>query len=204
MFRAKAYSAWLNAASLDKEYAYYALQLRGLTREEDAGRCWVLKSPSHLGYLATVRRTFPDAVIVQCHRDPCQAVASYASLVLAVRSPNSDRVSLPAVGRHALDRCAVAMQRALDARDGAGGVGFVDLAYTDLVADPVGAVRHLYSRLGRELEAGMAAALARWVAENPQHKHGRHDYTLEQFGLSRADVSSRLAEYEQRFAGELR
>ena len=200
MFRAEAYSDWLNTASLVDEYAYYALQLRALTRPEDAGRRWVLKSPSHLGYLATVRATFPDAVIAHCHRDPCQAVGSYASLVLAVRSPNSDRVSLADVGRHALRRSALAMGRALEAREAAGNGDFVDVSYSELVADPLGTVRGLYGRLGQALDDGPAAAMAGWVADNPQHKHGRHDYTLEQFGLSPAEVADRFAAYRSRFS----
>ncbi|HEX2275458.1 MAG TPA: sulfotransferase [Acidimicrobiales bacterium] len=203
MFRATAYSVWLNAADLVDEYGYYAFQLGVLTRPEDRERRWVLKSPSHLGYLATLRATFPDAVVVHCHRDPCQAVGSYASLVLAVRSPHSDTVAPADVGRHALERSARAMDRALRARDAAGGAGFVDMAYAELVADPLGAVRRLYARLGDELHADTEAAMTAWLGDNPQHKHGRHRYTLEQFGLSAAEVSGRFAGYADRFSSHL-
>ena len=198
MFRAESYSAWLNASPLAEEYAYYARQLAVLTRPEDAGRRWVLKSPSHLGYLATLRSVLPGAVVVHCHRDPCEAVASYASLVLAVREPNTDRVSPAEVGRHALRRSAVAMDRALAARDAGGGEGFADVAYTDLVADPVGTVRSLYRRLGAALDDGTAEAMAAWVGANPRHRHGPHRYTLEQFDLTPADVRDRLAAYTER------
>ncbi len=198
MFRAVAYSAWLNHAELVDEYAYYAFQLRVLTRDEDSVRRWVLKSPSHLGYLATLRATFPDAVVVHCHRDPCQAVASYASLVVAVRTPNSDAVSLPDVGRHALERSALAMERALAARS-ATTDGFVDVSYSELVADPLACVRRLYRAFGEELGEDVSAAMARWLADNPQHKHGRHRYTLDQFGLSAPEVADRFAGYRECF-----
>jgi hypothetical protein len=203
MFRAEAYSAWLNHSALVDEYAYYALQLRVLTKPEDAARRWVLKSPSHLGYLGTLRTTLPGAVIVHCHRDPCQAVASYASLVLAVRAPYSDHVSLADVGRHALDRSSVATTRALLARDSGRPDDFVDVGYRRLVADPLGIVRQLYRRLGRSLDDTTAATMEAWLAANPQHKHGRHRYSLEQFGLTADEVSARLATYTDRFAAEL-
>jgi hypothetical protein len=199
MFRADAYSAWLNSSALTEEYVYYALQLAVLTRAADAGRRWVLKSPSHLGYLPTVRSVLPGATVVHCHRDPCQAVASYASLVLAVREPNSDEVSPADVGRHALRRSALAMARALAARDAAGGEGFVDVHYRDLVADPVATVRDLYRRVGAVLDDRTADAMAAWVADNPRHRHGAHRYTLEQFGLTAARVRDRLAAYYERF-----
>jgi Sulfotransferase family len=201
MFRAESYSAWLNASPLAEEYAYYARQLAVLTRPEDAGRRWVLKSPSHLGYLTTLRSVLPGAVVVHCHRDPCEAVASYASLVLAVREPNSDDVSPAEVGRHALRRSAVAMDRALAARDAAGGEGFVDVAYADLVADPLAAVRDLYRRIGAALDDRTTEAMGTWMAENPRHRHGTHRYTLEQFGLTPADVLDRLAAYTKRLPG---
>jgi hypothetical protein len=198
MFRAESYSAWLNASPLAEEYGYYALQLAVLTRPEDAGRRWVLKSPGHLGYLATLRSVLPGAVVVHCHRDPCEAVASYASLVLAVREPNSDQVTPAEVGRHALRRSAAALERALAVRDAAGDERFVDVVYTDLVADPVGTVRSLYRRIGATLDDLTAAAMSAWVAENPRHRHGTHRYTLEQFDLTPADVRDRLAAYTQR------
>ncbi|HEX2193069.1 MAG TPA: sulfotransferase, partial [Acidimicrobiales bacterium] len=199
MFRAEAYSAWLNTSSLTEEYDYYALQLAVLTGPADRARRWVLKSPSHLGYLATVRSVLPGAVVVHCHRDPCRAVASYASLVLAVREPNSDATTPAEVGRHALRRCGLAMDRALHARDALGGDGFVDVAYADLVADPVAAVRELYQRVGRALDDGVAAAMGDWVAANPPGRHGTHRYSLEQFGLAAGDVLDRLAPYRKRF-----
>jgi hypothetical protein len=208
MFRAVAYSAWLNAAPLTDEYGYYARQLGVLTGEEDAGRRWVLKSPSHLGYLDTLLGTFPGAVVVHCHRRPSEAVASYASLVQAVRAPYTEALSLPEVGAHALRRCAIATERALAARDGqgsdlasrAGGPDpFVDVGYRDLVAAPLAVVRRLYARLDRELESPAEAAMTAWLADNPQHKHGRHRYSLEQFGLTPDAVTERLGDYAARF-----
>ena len=198
MFRAESYSAWLRTSALAEEYAYYGLQLAALTRPEETGRRWVLKSPGHLGYLDTLRAVLPGALVVHCHRDPCEAVASYASLVLAVREPNSDVVSPAEVGRHALARSGVAMDRALAARDAAGGEGFVDVAYADLVADPVATARRLYARIGATLDDPTADLMAAWVAENPRHRHGPHRYTLEQFGLTAADVLERLATYTER------
>jgi hypothetical protein len=199
MFRAESYSAWLNASPLAGEYAYYARQLAVLTRPEDAGRRWVLKSPSHLGYLATLRSVLPGAVVVHCHRDPCEAVASYASLVLAVREPNSDDVSPADVGRHALRRSAAAMDRALAAR-AASGEGFADVTYAELVADPVGTVRGLYRGIGDTLDDRTAATMGAWVAENPRHRHGTHRYSLEQFGLTPTVVLDHFGDYPERFS----
>jgi len=45
--------------------------------------------------------------------------------------------------------------------------------------------------------AGPSAA---WHAGNPQHKHGVHRYTLDEFGLEPAQVDARFATYRERYA----
>jgi hypothetical protein len=42
--------------------------------------------------------------------------------------------------------------------------------------------------------------MRRHVEENPQAKHGAHRYSLEEYGLTRAAVRSRLADYLARFS----
>jgi hypothetical protein len=198
MYKADAYSEWLGHATLDREYADYALQLRILTEPGDP-RPWVLKSPSHLSYLDSLLRTLPDVTVVQCHRSPEEAVGSYASLVLAVRRPHTADLSPAAAGAHALRRCSVAAQRALDGRDQAGDGPFVDVGYPELVADPLGVARRLYQHLGRPFDAAAEAAMRRWLADNPQHKHGAHRYDLAEFGLTPGQITAALAPYLDRF-----
>ncbi|MDQ6911012.1 MAG: sulfotransferase [Actinomycetota bacterium] len=210
MFRADDYSAWLAGASLRAEYDYYRTQLRALelqsrARDLDQGaeRRWVLKSPSHLGYLGSLFDAFPDATVAFCHRDPNEAVGSYASLVLNVRQPYSDDVVPDEVGAHALRRCTVAMRRALDTRDAVGEERFVDVSYPALVDDPIGVVRGIYERIGRTLGDAEQEAMRGWLADNPRHRHGAHRYGLSQFGLTAETVADGLGAYLDRFGAEL-
>jgi len=210
MFRADDYSAWLTGASLRAEYAEYLLQLRALQLQalqlhagEGGHRRWVLKSPSHLGYLTALFDSFPDATVVVCHRDPDEAVASYASLVMNVRQPYSDDVEADVVGAHALRRCSIGIGRAMATRDAVGEDRFVDVSYQGLVDNPVGVVRGLYERLGRSLTEAGEAAMQVWLAENPRHRHGAHRYDLSQFGLTPQAVAEGLTLYNDRFGAEL-
>ena len=208
MFDARDYSAWLATAELTDEYAHYATQLAVLSPspspEDD--RVWALKSPSHLGHLAELVAALPEATVVVCHRDPREAVPSYASLIHTLRRAYSDVASPAAAGRQALARAAANMARALDVRDRGpqhDGATFVDVAYRDLVDDPMRAVRSVYERAGRSLEADVEAAMRTWVEANPRHKHGAHRYGLGDFGLSEADVDAAFAGYAERFANVL-
>ena len=197
MFDAREYSEWLAGAPLAAEYGHYALQLRGLSTAP--GRTWALKSPSHLGHLDALLGALPGCTVVLCHRHPRQAVASYASLIDALRRAYSDTVSPEVVGGQALARAATAMRRALEVRDAAGDSAFVDVSYRELVGDPVATVGAVYRRLGRPMGPGVENGVRGWVLANPQHKHGAHRYDLARFGLTGDEVDAAFAPYLERF-----
>ncbi len=197
MFNAPAYSQWLATAALEREYRSYAMQLRMLT-QPGAPR-WVLKSPSHLGHLEAMLAVCPRATIVHCHRHPGDAVPSYASLILNLRRAYSNRTSAALIGRQALQRCEVALGRALEARR-RHPERFVDVAYPQLVREPIATLRGLYERLGRRLPPRTEPAMRRWLAEHPQNEHGVHRYRSERFGLSPEEISAALGAYLDQFA----
>jgi len=72
------YSSWLAGQDWTGAYRRHRrnLQLIGLT---DAGRRWVLKNPSHLFALDELLTVYPDALVIQTHRSPRDAIASACS-----------------------------------------------------------------------------------------------------------------------------
>ena len=141
---------------------------------------------------------------MHCHRDPAEAVPSWASLVSAVRRPYTDDLSPRVAGEQCLQRAKVATERALGARDTRDDERFVDVAYRALVDDPLAVVARIYERMGRSLSAEVEDRMRGWVEGNPQHKHGRHRYDPSHFGLDAAKVRRALADYCDRFAWALR
>ncbi len=67
-------SAWLRDQDWAGAYRRHRrnLQLIGLNY---AGRRWVLKNPSHLFALDALLEVYPDALVIQTHRDPRAAIA---------------------------------------------------------------------------------------------------------------------------------
>ena len=193
MFDAPEYSDWLLGADLTREYSHYALQLRVLASGDRERAPWVLKSQLHLGHLDALLQALPDALIVHCHREPLEAVASYASLMSALRRAYTVEVSSRAVGRQALQRCATALSGALAVRESEGGPAVVDVSYHEIVRDPVSVVRRIYRRAGRSLSEDGEARMRQWVALNPKDRHGEHRYSPADFGLTRRDVDDAFA-----------
>lgn len=200
MFDAPGYSDWLAGAALTREYSHYALQLRVLASEEPEKAGWVLKSQLHLGHLDAVLQALPGALVVHCHRDPLEAVASYASLIFTLRRAYTVEVSSRAVGRQALQRCATALGRALAVREGEAGRAIIDVTHRDVVRDPLSVVRLIYRRAGRSLGDGSEARMRRWLSLNPKDGHGEHRYSPADFGLTKRDVDDAFAPYMERLA----
>ena len=63
----------------------------------------------------------------------------------------------------------------------------------------MGTIRKIYSHFNLNLTPGAEAAMQRYLEENPQNKHGKHEYTLQQFGITDEDINKNFAEYLQYF-----
>lgn len=176
------------------------LQWQKRRRGEPVGR-WVLKTPAHLGYLETLRARFPDLHVVHLHRDPVASIGSGASLNATLHAMHSDRVDLHRVGAEWIERMGWTNDRALAtrARWDLSDPGLVtDLAFEDVVEDPISQVSRVYDALGIALDAPAEAAMRAWLARRPREE-GRPDYTPETYGLSPGQIRERFTEYERRF-----
>lgn len=192
------YTEWLAAHDMVASYRYYRQQLQ-LLAWRYPGDHWVLKAPAHLFSMDTLLSVFPDACIVQTHRDPLKVLPSICSLCAMVRGVHTDQVDLTGVGEHWLNQLANAIERAMQARESADPIRFYDVNYDALVQDPIGTVHQIYEYFGYNVNTQMEENINKWIAQNPQHKHGIHKYSLNQFGLDPTVVNHRFARYRQRF-----
>ena len=198
--RVPSYQDWLESASMTDAYRYHRAFLQCLQRH-DARRRWVLKAPGHLFALDALLDVYPDAVIVQTHRDPLRVVGSIASHGVVLRAAFSNDVDPHEVACDWSARWAQALTRALRARDADPQAPrrFLDLRYEDIVRDPIAAVGAVYAHADHELTAETERHMRAFLAANPQDRHGTHRYTLQQFGLDAETEAQRYASYCSRF-----
>lgn len=188
-----AYGAWLAGADLTSAYAYHERVLQVL-QSEAPGR-WTLKSPAHCFGLDALVARYPDARLVMTHRDPVAVVASVCSLVRSLSGTFSDADHSAYIAAHWTDVVVDAVGRVGAFRRREGDDRFVDVRYDDLVRDPLGVVRRIYTHFGDELSDEASRRMAAYVAANPQGVHGRHHYTLEDLGLDRGALEARFSDY---------
>jgi hypothetical protein len=194
------YQAWLEEHDLGESYAAHRRFLQHL-QWRCRGERWVVKAPAHLFGFPALFRAYPDAGVILTHRDPLEVVPSMASLHTTLRSTFSDGIDPVRTGTEVTRRWADGIGRALAARDAgcAPPAQFLDVWYTDLVRDPMGAVRGVYRHFDLPLTAATEDRMRRFLAENPKDKHGRHQYTLAQFGFDRDEELERYRAYRERF-----
>ena len=186
-------------ADLRPLYAYQK-RLMQLLDWQRPGERWLLKAPAHLWGLDALAATFPDVAIVWTHRDPVACTASACSMTAALMS-TLESLDKRWLGPAVMEFYARSLDRGLAARDAMDARRVVDVSHDEFVSDAVGVAKRIYAHFGLALGPAALAAFEAHAAANPRAKHGRHDYDLEEFGLSEARVRERFRAYQERFPG---
>lgn len=192
------YTRYFEAQDMRPAYARHrdVLKLVGSTSPE---RRWVLKYPAHLRELDVLLETYPDACIVQTHRDPARVLPSVCSLVTGWRRLYEGSADPEAIGAWQVELYARMIEKAMAVRARSSPAQFFDLSFAELVTDPVAAIARMYAHFGFAWDPEAERRLRAWHETNPQHKHGGHHYTAEAFGLSEGAIAERFARYTERF-----
>ncbi len=193
------YERWLLGADQAAAYEWHERLLQQLQSNTSGGH-WVLKSPEHLLSLGQLLAKYPDACIIQTHRDPLAVVPSLASLTRVLRSLSSDIIDEASIGREVAQFWVEALERGLAFRDAHPELAdrFLDVRFEEICESPMSVVRRIYDHFGRELTAASEARMSDFVRRNPRGKHGEHRYTLGEFGLSASEEAARFAFYRNR------
>ncbi|HXV75064.1 MAG TPA: sulfotransferase [Candidatus Polarisedimenticolaceae bacterium] len=199
--RVPSYERWLASrprSTFNAAYRLHRAQLQALQHQR-RGERWLLKSPLHLNTLDALVEVYPDACIVQTHRDPAKVHPSSCSLIALTRSIFSDRIDPVAIGREALDEGLRRVDRLLAMRETLSADRVYDVRYAELTDDPPRTLRAIYDHFGLSWPDGMERRVRGWLASSPRHKHGVHRYALEAFGTTAAEIDRLSSGYRERF-----
>lgn len=191
------YAAWLALEADFRPAFLYHRRMLQLMQWRCKRERWMLKAPSHLRVLPELFEVYPDARVILTHRDPCKTVASAISLVSTLRHMRRDEVDVAAIAAQYGNGIILGLEKVMHERaDGTlPNERFVDIRFADLMQDPAGSIRGVYRDLGLELPGDAATAIRDYVAAKPRGKHGRHRYSLADFGLDETEIRARYAGY---------
>ena len=191
------YIEWYMVQDHTRKYQEYRAWLHVLQAATPSKRL-IMKAPEHTSALAALLRAVPEAHIVQTHRDPVSACASFNSLIATTHATSSTKPDVKRMAETNLQLLETEIMHNLAARAAHPGVVH-DIWYNDLIADPIETVRSVYSRFGLNLSDAYQARLATYVQSHPRAKHGPHRYDLKDYEMSSTQVRTRFADYCEQF-----
>ncbi len=196
------YGKWNDTHDNTPGYEYLKRQLQSLQwqkkqKGQQAER-WLLKTPHHLHHVATLLRVFPDAKIIQTHRDPLQTIPSAASMNYNLWIMCADEPDPKVVGEQWAAKYARGMLHTMQTRQ-SNPDAFIDVWYKDTVANPMVPAQAVYDFIGMTFTEEARAAMEKWREENKREARPSHEYTLEQFGFSEEGLKEQFAEYRAQY-----
>ena len=196
------YERWLlHEADPGPLYRWHRIYLQHLQSEHAADR-WLIKSPAHLWHLGALMAEYPDAVVIQTHRDPLKVITSISALVAHLRRMASDHTSVARAAAQYSEDILVGLDRSLAARtDGTLRPDqVIDVQFAEFMADPFAAIGAVYDRLGVGLTAEAESRMRDFLATHPGDGGGGGTrYTWADTGLDEQALRERVTPYQQYF-----
>jgi hypothetical protein len=198
-YRLPSYYRWLlYEADHAGAYRFHRIFLQHL--QSGVSGQWLLKSPAHLWHLDALLTEYPDALIVQTHRDPLNVISSIAALTHHLRRMGTDDSNIAECAAQSYEEVVVGLGREMALRD-SGAVPadrVIDVLFTDFMNDPLTTITDIYQKLGRELRPDTAQKMRYFLAAHPGDGGGGR-YTWSDTGLDAAEVRDRVSAYQDRY-----
>ena len=200
IYHVPTYARWLLGTDMTSAYAWHRGFLQHLQSRIPVNR-WVLKSPGHIWALDAMMAQYPDALVIQTHRDPLRIIASVSSLACTLRTFASEGTPLGPVAAEWAEYVIDGIDRSVDARESGivPAAQVVDVQYRSFATDPITTIAAAYDQLGLAFTAEAESNMRSFLAAQPAREHGGHHYTFAQTGLDEKALRERTARYQDYF-----
>jgi hypothetical protein len=197
---AATYDAWWQCQSEQSAYSYFyrCVQLIGSNEPETR---WLLKNPGHIENLDLLFAIFPDAKVIQTHRDPAKAVPSLVSLLMQLNELIEEgrfQQRAETMLTRELAKWSNATRKADRVRQQHPGK-VLDVVHSDFHRDPMGVLERIYTFIGMAITDEVRGRLAKRIEEKPELSRGVHRYNISDYGMSEALAREPFGDYIQRY-----
>jgi hypothetical protein len=198
IYPTRSYGDWWLRCDMRSAFEYEQRVMQTLHSRRPPTR-WLLKAPYFAAHLLDFDAVHPDAKFVMTHRDPGKAFPSQCSLLALMLDAACETWDRPGHMRWLEGLWVGILDRAMAARDQLGEERFLDVHHHHLVRDPMGEVSRIYEFLGWELTTDAERRIEAYTVENRSQKHGNHEYSAEDFGLTADGIRRDFGAYCERF-----
>jgi len=197
---APSYDAWWQCQDETAAYQYYyrCVQLIGSGTPQ---KRWLLKNPGHIEQLDLLFAIFPDAKVIQTHRDPAKAVPSLVALLMQLyplmESGNAE-LRGEVMLRREVAKWAHAVRKADKVREQHPGK-VLDIIHADFHREPMAVLEKIYGFIGMGIADATRAAFAQRIEAKPELQHGVHRYDIADYSMTQSEVREAFGDYVKRF-----
>ena len=178
-YQSSTYAQWIAEHSWAPAYAYHHTILK-ILQWKNPREHWLLKAPHHLARIPELLQEYPDARLIQTHRDPLKTMASVTSLLGTLASARSD-LSFDASAFEGLMMAkgvAAQLEQVISLRED-GAIrpdAILDVPYQQLVNEPLSALKATYEGLGMHMSDEQGRAVTAFLKSKPGASPDSHSY----------------------------
>ena len=162
---------------------------------------WLLKNPGHIANLDLLFAVFPDAQVVQTHRDPAKAIPSLCALLM-YRHPIMEEGRYRQRAHNMLARETAKWSAAVRDAEAVRRIHphqVLDVIHGDFHRDPMHTIERIYAFAGLDLPPAVRSAMVQRIEAKPELSHGVHSYDVADFGMTQHEIRERFGDYVSRF-----
>jgi hypothetical protein len=192
------YEKFMRSTDLRPAYAWEKRFLQHLQQNQPTQ--WVLKSPDHVLGLEALFSVFPDALVVQTHRNPLDSLKSLIQLSETIKGLYGRPPDHEHLVEHEAENLAAAIERIIQFRDNHPEFKdrFIDVNYSEIVAAPLKVVGRISSQFGIPLSTAANATIQELARTRSAYK-GRKTAPALQPGQGMRPQLNLFKEYCRRF-----
>jgi Sulfotransferase family len=190
------YMNWVIHSDMKPAYRWFKKTLQYMQWQNGGqDKKWLLKAPFHLGFLDDLFNVFPQAKVIHCHRFPLvDPVASITKLITNGHAFYSDDVDVKRIGKSTCGYLAASMKRNFEQRE-RYLPKIYDVNYLDTFNRSDALLAEIYDWLDEPFGDVEKQLVAQWEEDNPQHRHGKFEYSPEEAGLTEPQVEEEFEPY---------
>ncbi|MGE4337971.1 MAG: sulfotransferase [Pigmentiphaga sp.] len=181
-------------------YAYGKHMLKAIAYQFPSERRWILKGNQHSEQLPALIANYPDAYIVQIHRDPLAIIQSVLTMRGLSILNDQKHPDIKAHVDYWVDRIERMLRAYIRDMDKVPQGQRLDILFGDVIADDVGTAQKVLEFAGLPSTPESVADMREYMDSHPRGKDGRVVYDLAgDFNLDVAALRERFAFYHEAF-----
>ena len=191
------YTQWAMEADTQPYYEYYRKVLSVVSNGDT--RPWILKDPGHIFCIDALMAVFPDACIVQTHREPVTGIASTSNMLWSMRKDLEPDLTMRDVGDLVLKTWAPGLKKMEESRRNYDEKQFCDIHMRETQRDPMGTMQRIYEHFDMPLSEETLSAWRDELERDPNQEHSIGKYDPADFGINESTIAEPIGAYAERY-----